>query len=70
MIETMSLNCYERPKDIAAFMAVHKRFIEYEIEKNEDDIKVLMKFLWLKEYHNHYVPKLAEITGRNDLFIG
>lgn len=68
MMETMSLNYYEKPEDIAAFMAVHKRFIEHEIEQNEDDIKVLMKYLWLKEYHNHYVPRLAEATGRRDLF--
>lgn len=50
------------------FIESHKYNIMHELVgiKNED---VRKKFLWLREYHNHYVPRFAEITGRNDLLI-
>jgi hypothetical protein len=57
------------PDQSVAFMRAHKKYIEEELSLHQSNVPVFMKYLWLKEYHNHYVLQLPAFTDRNKLVI-
>jgi len=67
LLQTKSL--YQKVEERDDFMMKHKDSIEKEINKNKDNPNVLMKYLWLKKYHNHYV-KSMELTTIDKFIIG
>lgn len=56
-------------KQVEEFFINHRDRVKDEISRNADNVQVLMKYLWLKELHNHYVPQMKPFANRDDLLI-
>ncbi len=64
-----TLNLLNGNKQIEDFIVSHRDRIQAEMLKNAENVKVLMKYLWLKELHNHYVKQMEPFVNRDDLLI-
>jgi len=65
-----TLNLLTDRIQIEKFIVSHRDRVQDEISRNLDNVQVLMKYLWLKELHNHYVKQMEPFADRADLLIG